>query len=181
MLQKIRAVITVYIIIPQNKTLFPVLTTYNHGGGKFPNHNFEVRDIMTTIHLDSEIDLEQVIQGMNKLDNIELENVLSRISIMLAKKKAPSLPNQESKLLGTINQSVDRAILQRHTDLTKLMHDDKLTEIAHKELIQLIDQLELADAERLQALVELASIRAVTIDALMQQLNIQAPKPRLVH
>ena len=138
---------------------------------------------MTTLHLDSEInlELEQVIQGMSKLDNIELENVLSRISIMLARKKAPSLPQQEAKLLGIINEGVDKAILQRHNELTTLMHDDELTEKAHKELIQQIDQLELADATRLQALVELASIRAVTVDVLMQQLNIQAPKPRLVH
>jgi len=61
------------------------------------------------------------------------------------------------------------------------MQDGELTKKDHKELIQLIDQLELADGKRLQALVELASIRAVTVDALMQQLNIQASKPRLVH
>lgn len=138
---------------------------------------------MTTLHLDSEIDLEleQVIQGMDKLDHIELENILSQISIMLARKKAPSLPKQEAKLLVIINQGVDGSILQRHTKLTELMQEGELTENDHKELIHLIDQLEQADGDRLQALVELASIRAVTVDALMQQLNIQAPKPRLVH
>ena len=138
---------------------------------------------MTTLHLDSEVnlELEQVIQGMNKLNNAELENVLSRISIILARKKAPSLPQQEAKLLGIINQGVDKAILRRHTELTKLMQDGELTENDHKELIQLIAPLELTDAERLQALAELASIRAVTVDELMQQLNIQAPQPRLIH
>ncbi len=129
---------------------------------------------MTTLHLDSQIDLEleHVMQGMDKLDHIELENVLSRISIMLARKKAPCLPQQEAKLLGVINQGVDANVMQRHIELTNLMHNDKLTEQEHQELIQLIDQIEQADAERMQALVELANIRAVSVDALMQQLNI---------
>jgi hypothetical protein len=46
--------------------------------------------------------------------------------------------------------------------------------------LQLIDQIEQADAERMQALVELANIRAVSVDALMQQLNIHTKKPQLV-
>jgi len=143
---------------------------------------FEVHRHMTTLHLDSHIDLEleHIMHGMDKLDHIELENVLSRISIMLAINKAPSLPQQEAKLLGVINQGVDANVMQRHIELTNLMHNDKLTEQEHQELIQLIDQIEQADAERMQALVELANIRAVSVDALMQQLNIHTKKPQLV-
>ena len=43
---------------------------------------------MTTIQLNSEIDIESVMQGMGKLNNSELEKVLSRISIMLEQKKS---------------------------------------------------------------------------------------------
>ena len=45
--------------------------------------------------------------------------------------------------------------------------------------MQLVDEIELADAKRLKALVELANLRAITIDALMKQLNIHPPQPQL--
>ena len=60
------------------------------------------------------------------------------------------------------------------------MHNDKLTEQEHQEFIQLIDKIEQADADRIQALVELANTRAVSVDALMQQLNIHTKKSQLV-
>ena len=134
---------------------------------------------MTTIHLNSEIDIESVMQGMGKLNNSELENILSRISIMLAQKKAPNLPKQEAKLLLEINQSLDEALLQRYSCLNQLMQENKLSEEEHQELMQLIDEVELADAKRLKAIVELASLRAITVDELMKQLNIHPPKPQL--
>ena len=134
---------------------------------------------MTTIHLNSEIDIESVMQGMGKLNNSELENILSRISIMLAQKKAPNLPKQEAKLLLEINQSLDEAVLQRYSSLNQLMRENKLSEEEYQELIQLIDKVELADAKRLKAIIELANLRAITVDELMKQLNIQPPKPQL--
>lgn len=134
---------------------------------------------MTTTHLNSEIDIESVMQGMGKLNNSELENILSRISIMLAQKKAPNLPKQEAKLLLEINQSLDEAVLQRYSSLNQLMRENKLSEEEYQELIQLIDKVELADAKRLKAIIELANLRAITVDELMKQLNIQPPKPQL--
>ncbi len=134
---------------------------------------------MTTIHLNSEIDIESVMQGMGKLNNSELEKVLSRISIMLAQKKAPNLPKKEAKLLLEINKSFDDIVLQRYASLSQLMREDKLSEEEHQELMQLIDEVELADAKRLKAIVELANLRAITVDELMKQLNIHPPKPQL--
>ena len=134
---------------------------------------------MTTIQLNSEIDIESIMQGMSKLNNSELEKVLSRISIMLAQKKAPSLPKKEAELLLEINQSLDDIMLKRYTSLSQLMREDKLSEEEHQELIQLIDQVELANAKRLKAIIELANLRAITVDALMKQLNIHSPKPLL--
>jgi hypothetical protein len=134
---------------------------------------------MTTIHLNSEIDIESVIQGMGKLNNSDLEKVLSRISIMLAQKKAPNFPKQEAKLRLKINQSLDEAVLQRYASLNQLMKENKLSEEEHQELMQLIDEVELANAKRLKATIELANLRAITVDELMEQLNIHLPKPQL--
>ncbi len=95
---------------------------------------------------------------------------------MLAQKKAPK---QEATLLLEINQSSDESVLQRYTFLKQLMQENTLSEEGHQELIQLIDEVELADAKRLKAIVELANLRAITVDALMKQLNIHPEKPQL--
>jgi hypothetical protein len=50
-----------------------------------------------------------------------------------------------------------------------------LSEAEQSELLSVIDQIELGDAERLGCLIELAQLRGVTLDALMKQLGIHAP------
>ncbi len=134
---------------------------------------------MENIQLASGIDLERVIQGMGKLNNAELEKVLSRLSILLAQRKSPSLPARESDLLHKINQGLPAHILLRHTFLTGRLQANALTEAEHNELIGLIDQIEQADAERMQAIAELSSLRAISVDTLMRQLDIHPSQPQL--
>ena len=98
---------------------------------------------------------------------------------MLAQKKAPNLPKQEAKPLLEINKSLDELVLKRYASLNQQMREAKLSEEEHQELMQLIDEVELADAKRLKAMVELANLRAIGVDDLMKQLNIHAPKPQL--
>ena len=97
----------------------------------------------------------------------------------MSKKKASNLPKQEAKLLLEINQSLDDAVLRRYTSLNQRMRENKLSKEDHQELMQLIDEVELADAKRLKTIVELANLRAITVDELMEQLNIHPAKPLL--
>ena len=83
---------------------------------------------MTTIHLNSEVDIESLMQGMGTLNHSELENVLLRIGIMLAQKKAPNLPEREATLLIEINQSPDESVLQRYASLKQRMQENTLSE-----------------------------------------------------
>ncbi|MDZ7364141.1 MAG: hypothetical protein ONB46_26020 [candidate division KSB1 bacterium] len=55
------------------------------------------------------------------------------------------------------------------------LHEETIAPEEHQELLQLIDRIELADAERLQHLIELARIRNVSVDMLMNQLEIRRP------
>jgi hypothetical protein len=45
----------------------------------------------------------------------------------------------------------------------------------HQELLHLIDQIELADAERMQHMITLAQVRQISVDVLMHQLGIHPP------
>ena len=136
---------------------------------------------MTTLHLNSEIDLEQIIHSMGKLDNQELEKVLGRLSMVLAQRKAPNVSAKEASLLQKINRSISPVSQQRHQFLSQKLDAEVLTVDEHIELTGLIDDAELADAERLDALVELSNLRKVSLEQLMLELNISAPEAQLVH
>ena len=53
------------------------------------------------------------------------------------------------------------------------LYDKTIAPDEHQELLSLIDQIENADAERLRCLIELAQMRNVSVDALMDQIQIR--------
>jgi hypothetical protein len=94
---------------------------------------------------------------------------------MLAQRKAASLPELEANLLQAINQGLPESTQHRYNELQAKLQNDAIAPAEHQELLRLIDVVEQADAERLQALVELAQLRGVTLPALMAQLGLQPP------
>ena len=132
---------------------------------------------MATVQVTSEINIEldKVLDGVAKLDTPELGRFLSQVSILLARRKAPSLPKRETELLQKINQGLPSALQQRYDGLTTKLQAETITSAEHQELLQLIDQIELADAERMQHLVELAQLRNLSLNGLMNQLGIHHP------
>lgn len=134
---------------------------------------------MATVQVKSEINIEidKVLEGVAKLDTPELGHFLSQVGILLARRKAPSIPKREAELLHKINQSLPPTFQQRYDELTTKLQADTITFEEHQELLQMNDQIELADAERLQHLIELAQLRNLPLDALMNQLDIHHPQP----
>ena len=66
-------------------------------------------------------------------------------------------------------------VRQRYTELNDKLHDETIAPEEYQELLTLIDQIELADAERLRYLIELAQLRNISVDVLMDQLGIRRP------
>ena len=134
---------------------------------------------MTAIHVKSEvkIDFEQLLDGVTQLDTPALEHLLSQVSLVLARRKAPSLSRQESLLLQKINRSLPVTTQQRYDELRAKLHSETIAADEYQELLGLIDEVELADANRLQALIELAHLRNVSLAEVMDQLGIHPPPP----
>ena len=134
---------------------------------------------MTAIHVKSEvkIDFEQLLDGVTQLDTPALEHLLSQVSLVLARRKAPSLSRQESLLLQKINHSLPVTTQQRYDELRAKLHSETIAADEYQELLGLIDEVELADANRLQALIELAHLRNVSLAEVMDQLGIHPPPP----
>jgi hemerythrin superfamily protein len=55
------------------------------------------------------------------------------------------------------------------------LHAETITDEEQSELLRLVEQIEEADAERLRRLVELAQLRQVPLDALLDQLGLCRP------
>ncbi len=132
---------------------------------------------MPTVAIDSkiQIDLQSVLDGISTLDVKDLESFASKINNMVAQKKAPSLSERESFLLQEINKGLPIEVQKRYRELITKLEQQTLTKSEHQELTKLVPIIEAKDVERLKYLVELAQIREITIDELMNQLGIKSP------
>lgn len=132
---------------------------------------------MPTIQITSrvELDFEEVLQGMAGLQMQDLERLVDRAIALQAQRRAPSLSRHETELLQKINAGLPAQVRQRYEELNVKLHEETVTPEEHRELLQLVEQVELADAERLRHLIELARLRNVSVEALMSQLDIRRP------
>jgi hypothetical protein len=81
----------------------------------------------------------------------------------------------ETELLQQIYRGVPGTVRKRYRLLDEKLHNGTITTDEHQELCNLINQIELTDAERIFALIQLAQLRNTTVDSLMNQLKIQWP------
>jgi hypothetical protein len=130
---------------------------------------------MATLQITSEINIDQVLNSMAKLDTLELERFLSQANILLAQRKAPSLSKREAELLQKINRGLPAKVQKRHNELAARLRSEIIEPDEHQELLKLIDRVETVAAERLKHLIELAALRNISLETLMKQLGIQPP------
>jgi hypothetical protein len=122
-----------------------------------------------------EIDLDEVLKSVAQLEPHELEQVVNQFIALQARRRAASLSSTEADLLQQINQGLPLAIRARYKELNTRLHEETITPAEHEEFLQVSDQIEQADAERLRHLIALAQLRQVSIDTLMDQLGIRRP------
>jgi hypothetical protein len=127
---------------------------------------------MTTIQLQTEVSLSDLLQGVQQLDASALEEFADEVMLLRAKRRAPSLSKAETNLLRQINQGLPEATRLRFRTLKEKRDAATLTPVEYEELLNLIEQMEMRDVERLQALTELAAIRNVSVRRLMHQLGL---------
>jgi hypothetical protein len=118
---------------------------------------------------------EEIIQVVKQLPLPELEQLVDRVIAIRAERRAPHLTGNESELLSRINQSLSAGDRARLKELIDKRDAETITSTELPELIGMTDRLENLQAERLAALVELATLRGVTFDEVINQLGIQFP------
>lgn len=130
---------------------------------------------MPSIEVRSQVSLDELLNGVAQLEARELEHFISQVLTLRARRMAPSLANEEAGLLEKINQGLSPTLQQRYDVLTAKRRAEALTSEEHLELLDLIELIERADAERVRALTGLAQLRNVSVKELMAELDIRPP------
>ena len=89
------------------------------------------------------------------------------------KSDAAHFSGRESELLLIINRHLTAQQRREIEELTDKMEYDSITDDEHERLIALSDESERMYAERLRAMLELAELRGISFDELLEQLGIE--------
>lgn len=130
-----------------------------------------------TITLELPPELEKNIkEAAAKTGSRPEEFVLSAVQERLSKTAgSPNthLSKSESELLLAINHSFSHVNWQRYFELIDKRDAEKITPDELGELISITNDVEEANAKRLQYLIELAQLRSVSLDELMEELDLR--------
>jgi hypothetical protein len=121
---------------------------------------------------------EQLIEAVKKLSQPELRDFIAQVLALNAQHNGRSLPQKEAELFARINETLPIEKRNRLHGLIRKSKKVDLTQDEQNELSSLIDAVENFDAQRVQALGELAMIRGTTLSELMTQLGIKPPPVR---
>jgi hypothetical protein len=119
--------------------------------------------------------LDDLLNAANQLNETDLETFLNRLWLLRARRKALILTAQETSLLLQINQGIPADLHQRYHILTEKRDAETLTHEEYEELLQLSDRIEHFAVQRLEALINLATLRQIPLLQLMDDLGIQSP------
>ena len=124
-----------------------------------------------TIKLNPEIEAK-----LRQLANNEGTNLSSFISKFIEKqfpkKQASQVSKEEADLLKKINLGFSNDFWTRYKLLVQKRKNEEISEPELKDLIQMTNELEIANSERIKNLVELSKIRGISLDGLMSDLGI---------
>lgn len=116
--------------------------------------------------------LDELITAANELNEADLDRLFQQVMALRMQRKAQVLPPDEAKLLEQINRGVPVELRAQYEVLRAKREAETLTEEEYENLVELSQRIEQFGAERLKALVNLAQLRQVSLDELMDSLGI---------
>lgn len=123
----------------------------------------------------SEAQIKNVLQVANQLSLNDLDHLVRQLLYLQAQRRSSILATDEAELLLRINQTLPPDHLQRYEVLFAKRQAETLTPAEQQELIELTEQFEALNLQRLKYLSQLAQIRQISLSELMTQLGIEAP------
>ncbi len=128
---------------------------------------------MSSIQIKSSVTVNDLIGGVEQMNNQDLDAFIKNVLSIRASRKAPKLDEKESELMEKINRFLPQDEFAQYKTLINKRDDRTLTESEHNELLTLSDKIEAIHAERFTALTQLAALQGVSLDELMEKLEIR--------
>lgn len=120
-----------------------------------------------------QIEKEQLLNAVLQMPRSELEEFVRKVFSLKAREYAPALSERESELLLQINRGLPAQTRKRLNELIEKRQSHTIQQDELQELRQITDQIEKSDAERLKWLIELAALRNLPLDDLINQLGLK--------
>ncbi len=130
---------------------------------------------MSVVKVETEIPFNKLLKAVEQLSLTDLEQLMNEVVALQARRKAPCLPQDESELMLKISQGLPSEIRKRFSELVAKRQEEKLTPDEHRELLHLNDIIEKSDAERMKHISDLAHIRGISFEVMMEELEIRPP------
>ena len=130
---------------------------------------------MATLRVETELPFDNLLKAVEQLSLTDLEQLMNQVVALQARRKAPCLTKDESELMLKISQSAPPDVRKRFAELVARRQEEKLTPDEHQELLRLNDLIEKSDAERMRHMLELARIRGVSLEVMMEELGMHPP------
>ena len=127
---------------------------------------------MSTSRVETEIPFDKILKSVEHMSLSDLEKLMNQVTALQARRKAPFLSKDESELMLKINKGLPSGIRKRFGELAAKRRAENLTTDEHKKLLHLSDRIEKSDAERMKNILELARIRGVDLEVLMEEMNL---------
>jgi hypothetical protein len=126
---------------------------------------------MATIQL--EVSRDNLLEAIEQLENDELSDLVTEILNVRARRYAPVLSHQETELFQRINQWLTPEEQRQLVELKQKLEDETLTGPEREKLLQLNEKAETINAQRFEALAQLAVLRQTTLSELMHLLGLE--------
>jgi hypothetical protein len=122
------------------------------------------------------ISTDRLLEQAKQLSLPDLEYFVSELITLQARRKAPSLSEEETALFLKINNGMSPETYRRYWELIEKRREESLTPSEYEELLRLSDLSEKYQVERLEALIELSKLRKMSLTDLMAALGITPPE-----
>jgi DNA repair photolyase len=128
---------------------------------------------MPTVKIEAQMSALDLLQAVQQLSQPELEQFIEQIIQVKAQRIAPSLSTKESELLIKINQDLPQELRYLYQNLIEKRNQEILTESEYQQLLELTEQVEKYQAQRLEYLTQLAQMRQLSLTNLITQMGLK--------
>jgi hypothetical protein len=129
------------------------------------------------IHHDSLMTQSDLLQAASQLPAQELEDFVAEITEIHRQRQASDQLHQsyEEALVETIHRSLSPELQARWDELIRKRDEASLIPVEYDELLELTEQVEELNVQRITALSTLAQSRGLDLRSMMRELNLSEP------